>query len=138
MADEYAAGRPAHPAALYDALEPLRGRLVVEGGCGTGISTRALIDRGAIVYPFDIGPAVIRKAIELTPGLPAVVADGNHLPMREGCADLVCFGQSWHWLDPRRASTRRGAGACGPVAGGPDGGRMHGPMPSLGSTRTST
>ena len=100
MANEYAAGRPAHPDDVYDALEPLAGRVVVDGGCGTGISTRALIDRGAVVFPFDIGPAVIRKAIEVTPGLPAVVADGNRLPMRDGCADLVCFGQSWHWLDP--------------------------------------
>ena len=28
------------------------------------------------------------------------MADGSHLPIRDGCADLLCFGQSWHWLDP--------------------------------------
>ena len=100
MADEYAAGRPEHAMGVYDALEPLRDRVVVEGGCGTGISTRALLDRGARVIPFDIGPVVLGKAIERTPDLRAVVADGVAIPLRDGCADLVCFGQSWHWLDP--------------------------------------
>src|SRR6266496_2273830 len=28
-----------------------------------------------------------------------VVADGARSPLRGGCADLVCFAQSWHWLD---------------------------------------
>jgi hypothetical protein len=32
---------------------------------------------------------VLRKAIEVTPGLPAIVADGSHLPIRDGCADLA-------------------------------------------------
>lgn len=102
MADDYDAGRPEHADAMYDALEPLAGQVVVEGGCGTGISTRELLARGAAVLPFDIGPVVLRKAVDHTPGLPAVVADGNALPYRDARADLICFGQSWHWLDPAR------------------------------------
>jgi SAM-dependent methyltransferase len=104
MAEEYAAGRPDHAPQMYDALGPLRGSVVLEGGCGTGISTRALRARGAIVFPFDIGTAVIGKAREQDPDLPAVVADGSRMPFRDACADLVCFGQAWHWLDPDRRS----------------------------------
>jgi len=100
VADEYAAGRPTHPDEVFDALEPLAGRVVLDGGAGTGIATRALLDRNASVVPFDIGSSVLRKAIERTPGLMAVVADGAQLPFRDECADLVCFAQSWHWLDP--------------------------------------
>jgi SAM-dependent methyltransferase len=100
VAEEYAAGRPAHPDGIFDALEPLGGRTVLEGGAGTGIATRALLDRGARVVPFDIGATVLRKAVEQTRRLPAVVADGVRLPFRAQCADLVCFAQSWHWLRP--------------------------------------
>jgi SAM-dependent methyltransferase len=101
VADEYEAGRPGYPPEIYDALGPLAGQLTLEIGAGTGIATRQLLDRGATVIPLDIGPVMLRKAKQSTPRLPAVVADGTNLPLRTGCADLVCFAQSWHWLDER-------------------------------------
>ena len=105
VADEYDAGRPDYPEAMFDALEPLGGRLVLEGGAGTGNATRALLARGARVVPFDIGQKVLRKAVDHTPGLPAVAADGGVLPFADGCADLICYAQSWHWVDARRRWT---------------------------------
>jgi SAM-dependent methyltransferase len=102
VADEYDAGRPDHPEALFDELEPLAGARVLEGGAGTGIATRALLLRGARVFPFDVGAGVLRKAIQRSPGLPAVVADGTVLPFRDRSADLICFAQSWHWLDEQQ------------------------------------
>jgi len=102
VADVYDAARPTYPDAVYDALEPIAGAVVLEGGAGTGIATRALHDRGGRVIPFDIGPMILRIALTRTPGLTPVVADGASLPFRDTCADLVCFAQSWHWLDPSR------------------------------------
>jgi SAM-dependent methyltransferase len=102
VADVYDAARPPYPESVYDALGPLTGALVLEGGAGTGIATRALLRRGARVVPFDVGRAILRKAVARTPGLPAVVADGAVLPFLDACADLVCFAQSWHWLEPTR------------------------------------
>ena len=102
VADAYDVARPAYPERVYDALEPLAGQLVLEGGAGTGIATRALTSRGARVVPFDIGALILRKAVARTPGLPALVADGARLPFRDDSADLMCFAQSWHWLDPHR------------------------------------
>jgi len=102
VADEYEAGRPDYPEQLFDALEPLDGTLVLEGGAGTGIATRGLLRRGARVFPFDVGGGVLRKAVRQTPELPAVVADGATLPFRDRCADMICFAQSWHWLDEAR------------------------------------
>jgi SAM-dependent methyltransferase len=99
---EYEAGRPGYPEAVYDALEPLVGAFVLEGGAGTGIATRDLIRRGAKVVPFDVGSKVLGRAVLMTPALRAVVADGASLPFRDSCADVLCFAQSWHWLDRDR------------------------------------
>lgn len=109
VADEYDAGRPIHPADVYDALEPLAGRRLLDVGAGTGISTRSLLARGADVVAVDMGPAMLRQARSRTPDLPAVIGDGAALPVRSGTADLVCFAQSWHWIDEltRVAESRR-------------------------------
>jgi SAM-dependent methyltransferase len=105
VAEEYDRGRTAHPDGVYEALGPLAGRRVLDVGAGTGIATRALLDRGAVVAAFDIGPSMLARAVARTPGLPAVVADGARLPVRPGTVDLLTFAQSWHWLDPDRRAT---------------------------------
>jgi SAM-dependent methyltransferase len=99
VADQYDAGRPSYPPGILDALGPLRGLLVLDVGAGTGIATRQLRGRGASVIAVDLGRAVLGRAAARTPGLMAVVADGAVLPVRSGAADLICFAQSWHWLD---------------------------------------
>lgn len=100
VADDYNAARPGYPNALYDALEPLRGQRVLEGGAGTGIATAALIARGAHVIAVDLGPGMLRHAVTRLPELPAVVADGATTPFRTASFDLVCWAQAWHWVRP--------------------------------------
>ncbi|MDP1793741.1 MAG: methyltransferase domain-containing protein [Acidimicrobiales bacterium] len=100
VVDEYDRGRPSYPDGVFDALGPLDGRRVADVGAGTGIATRQLVERGADVVAFDAGPAVLGQAKRRTPELPAVVADGAHLPVRDNAFDLATFAQSWHWLDP--------------------------------------
>jgi SAM-dependent methyltransferase len=101
IVDEYDAARPGYPEAVFDALGPLEEALVVEGGCGTGIATRRLIERGATVVGVEIGPKMLRRAIERSPELLAVRGDAARLPIVDHCADLLCFAQSWHWVDGR-------------------------------------
>jgi SAM-dependent methyltransferase len=100
---EYDAARPTYPAAVYDLLESRSGALaaktIADGGAGTGIVGRQLLERDAVVLAFDPGPGVLRQARVRTPGLPAVIAEAEAVPIRSGVLDLVCFGQSWHWVD---------------------------------------
>ncbi len=102
VADEYDAARPSYPGGVFDALGALEGLRVLDVGAGTGIATRALMDRLARVVAVDPGSEVLRRAAARTPALAAVVADGALLPVPTGVVDLVCFAQSWHWLDETR------------------------------------
>ena len=100
VADEYDVARPSYPAEVFDALEPLAGLRVLDVGAGTGIATRPLITRTAEVVAIDPGRELLRRARAHTEGLVAVAADGTALPVRSNTVDLVCFAQSWHWLNP--------------------------------------
>ncbi len=104
LAAAYAAARPSYPDQVFTDIEriadrSLAGADVIEVGAGTGIATRLLLDRGARVVPVEPGPGMLAQLLERTPGLPVVRADGEALPFRSGVADLVCYAQSWHWVD---------------------------------------
>lgn len=102
LAEDYDAARPAYPDGLYQALEdaagPLAGKLVLEGGAGTGIATRQLAARGARTVALDIGERMLRRALAHSPEACFLLADANATPLRDGCVDLACFAQSWHWF----------------------------------------
>jgi SAM-dependent methyltransferase len=50
---------------MLDAVEPLRGRRVLDFACGAGVTSAFLAQRGAVVTGIDISPASIRRAREL-------------------------------------------------------------------------
>ncbi|MHB1911969.1 MAG: class I SAM-dependent methyltransferase [Acidimicrobiales bacterium] len=115
-AAEYDAARPIYPDGVYDLLDSLvgglSGKVVADGGAGTGVATRQLLGRGAWVVPFDPGPAMLGHALERTPALPVVVADAARVPLRSSSVDLVCFAQSWHWVDQALGTSEAGRVLC--------------------------
>lgn len=108
LAEDYDAARPSYPDGLYQALEeaagPLAGKLVLDVGAGTGISTRQLSARGARAVAMDIGERMLRRAQARSPQSCFLIADGTAAPLRDGCADVACFAQSWHWFTGGRAA----------------------------------
>jgi SAM-dependent methyltransferase len=102
-AAEYDAARPSYPEALFDHVEaaagPLAGRLVLDWGAGTGISSRQLAGRGARVVLFDIGEQMLRYARARDPRSRCTLAHGSHMPVRAASADLTTFAQSFHWFE---------------------------------------
>ena len=119
VADEYDAARPDYPEALFDALEPLAGRVILEGGAGTGIATRGLLRHDATSHSIRCrsrGPEEGRGAHAGPPG------------RRRGRGDLA-FPRSLRGHDLLRAVValaRRGAAVRGigarPSRGWPVGG----------------
>ena len=101
VADDYDRARPRYPAGVFDLLSEvaggLAGRLVVEGGSGTGIATRELTARGARVVAVEPGGEMLRIGASV-PGAMPVQADAAALPVKDRSADLCCYAQSWHWL----------------------------------------
>ncbi len=111
-ADEYDAARPSYPELVYDLLEsvagPLPGKVAGDGGTGTGIVARQLLERGARVIGFDPGPGMLRHAARHNPRPLLVAAEAGAAPFRTACLELLCFGQSWHWVD-QEAGAREAA-----------------------------
>src|SRR5687767_4887971 len=112
-AERYARGRPFfHPLVLgrvkefFGLREPLARALDV--GCGTGLSTAALLELASEAAGVDASAAMIAHAPRRA-GLAFVVADAERLPFGEGAFDLLTVSQVLHWLDRGRffAEARR-------------------------------
>ena len=108
VAASYAAGRPNYPAALYDTLASQLGRSltgvhVVDLGAGTGIASRQLAERGAVVTAVELSGPMIAQLAATSPRVRPVRGSATALPLRRQCADLVTSAQAWHWMDPALA-----------------------------------
>ena len=78
-------------------LEPVRGDLVLELGCGSGLLTRYLVDAGHRVVATDASPAMLALARETAPGAdvrPLVLPDA---PLPE-CDAVVSVGHVLSYL----------------------------------------
>lgn len=73
---------------------------MLDVGAGTGIASRQLAERGAVVTSLDVSEPMLRRA-----GGRRVVADAAVLPVRDGAVDLVTCAQAWHWVDHERTAT---------------------------------
>ncbi|MCD2195648.1 class I SAM-dependent methyltransferase [Actinomycetospora endophytica] len=116
LAADYDRIRPGYPAA---AIAALPGGPVVDVGAGTGKLTRALVAAGHRVVAVEPDPGM--RAVLVGHDLPGVeVYDGvgERLPVPDGAAASVVYGQAWHWVDPDAASAeaRRVLGPDGLLA----------------------
>jgi SAM-dependent methyltransferase len=109
LADVYAKHRPNYPAAAVDHVIRRCGltgdALLVDVGCGTGISTRQFAAHGIPVIGVEPNDAMRARA-EAEPGPTTIryvqgTAEATELP--DGCATAVLAAQAFHWFDPPRA-----------------------------------
>ena len=119
VARRYAHARPYyHRSALALAAGQLgiaRARLAVDVACGTGLSTRAVLDLADRVVALDASPAMLRAARPQSRAR-YLVAAAERIPLRDAAADLATVGAAFHWFDQPRAFAelarvlRRGGG----------------------------
>ena len=102
-ANEYARFRPGYPAAAIDTLLSGFGDpatlTALDAGAGTGISARALADRGLRVWAIEPN-AAMRAAAAPHPGVTFVDATAEHTGLPDASVDLVASFQAFHWFEP--------------------------------------
>jgi SAM-dependent methyltransferase len=103
FAAQYARFRPRPPVALLELLcryaRVERPALVVDLGCGTGLSTRAWAGRAERVVGIEPNAAMLAAA-EAAPGVEYRNAFAQATGLDDGCADVVTCAQSLHWMEP--------------------------------------
>jgi SAM-dependent methyltransferase len=101
-ADTYARFRPGYPEALVDwvlATTGLRSpALVLDVGCGTGLSTRAFAARGLDVVGVDPTEEMLEHA-RRAGGARYQRGESTATGLPPGSVTLVISGQAFHWFD---------------------------------------
>jgi SAM-dependent methyltransferase len=98
-AERYDRYRPRYPDAVIDALlgpEP-QGLAVLDVGCGTGIASTQIADRGADVLGVEVAPRMAE--IARGHGIEVELSAFEEWDPAGRTFDLVTSAQAWHWLD---------------------------------------
>jgi SAM-dependent methyltransferase len=75
--------------AALDATSPLRGRCVLDAGCGSGLAVRIAAYKGALPFGLDASEALLEVARARTPEGDFRVGDIEELPWPESTFDFV-------------------------------------------------
>lgn len=106
FAHSYDRFRPAPPDDFGPLLTQLiqieRPELVVDLGCGTGLSTRYWAERAAQVVGVEPSPGMIAEARAGTPqpNVSYLEGYGHQVSLPGQCADIITCCDSLHWMEP--------------------------------------
>lgn len=108
FAAHYDSCRPQVPRVLIDVLTQIaqsqRPKLVVDLGCGTGLSTRLWSEVAETVIGIEPNPQMRQQAIiHPETALNVTYRDGysHQTGLPDGCADIVTCAQALHWMEPQ-------------------------------------
>lgn len=98
----YSRGRPGFPPGalqwLREDLQLASGKTVLELGAGTGKFTALLTKTGAEVIAVEPVMAMLERLAEDLPGVHALPATAQMLPLAAASVDVVICAQSFHWF----------------------------------------
>ncbi len=99
QAEAYDRFRPTYPDAVIDELlgPAPAGLDVLDVGCGTGIASRQIAQRGANVLGVELGPRMAE--IARGHGIEVEIAAFEGWDAAGRTFDRVTSAQAWHWLD---------------------------------------
>ncbi len=99
--------RPAPPMEVLDVLAHVAGTarpsVVVDLGCGTGLSTRAWAERAEGIVGVEPNPRMVERARAATAqtNVRYIEAYASDTGLPGGEADLVTACQAFHWMEPQ-------------------------------------
>ncbi|MGP8058117.1 MAG: class I SAM-dependent methyltransferase, partial [Acidimicrobiales bacterium] len=125
VAAAYDRFRPAPPADAVAWVLPDPCRTALDVGAGTGALTRRLVDRADRVLAVEPDPRMLEVLTARSPGVGAVQASAENLPVASGSVDCVTVSSAWHWMEADRATAEIGrvlrpGGVLGVVWNGAD------------------
>src|SRR2546427_3821565 len=103
---EYDRYRPSPPAVVLSVLMTHAGtdrpRLVVDLGCGTGLSTRAWAGHAMRVIGVEANAKMVAQARAVTGAANVEFVEGfaHEAAVDDDSADIVTCAQSFHWMEP--------------------------------------
>lgn len=112
---------------VLDLLAPRPGEHILDLGCGDGLLTSRLMERGCVAVGVDASPDMVRAARER--GVDARLLDAASLDF-ESCFDAVFSNAALHWMQDADAVIHGVARALKP------GGRFIGEMGGRGNVAT--
>jgi ubiquinone/menaquinone biosynthesis C-methylase UbiE len=106
----YSQARPGYPGSLLDYLcsecKVSQGDKVADIGAGTGISSRALADRGLLVTAVEPNEAMLEEARsheEYRDKITYVQASAEHTELPPDAFQAVVSAQAFHWFEAQKA-----------------------------------
>ncbi|MBU6452638.1 MAG: class I SAM-dependent methyltransferase [Cyanobacteria bacterium REEB67] len=113
LAETYARCRPSYPSDAVDFIAAVAGltpaALIVDVGCGTGISSRLFAERGYSVCGIEPNDDMRQKAEEeeeegrRSKSIKYSAGTAEDTGIDAEAADLVLSAQAFHWFDPVKA-----------------------------------
>ncbi len=93
---------------VYKHLDPVKGRLALDAGCGTGLYSIRLARKGAYVIGIDQSEKMLEMALQkstsITPVIQYFQGDLHHLPFQNNIFDLlICITALEFCIDPIKA-----------------------------------
>jgi SAM-dependent methyltransferase len=80
-----------------------RNARILDLGCGTGISTRQVAEKGGVVIGCDVDEQMINEAKQSNDGLEYLVAKAENLPFGDEEFDAVTTFSAFHWFANEKA-----------------------------------
>jgi SAM-dependent methyltransferase len=85
--------------ALATSVGDLKGKRILDAGCGIGVFSAALLAEGAHVFGVDFSPKAIDFARRVTPGGTFNVASLETLPFKDEFDCVICIDVLFHVVD---------------------------------------
>lgn len=103
VAEQYDRLRPPPAPDAVEWLLPANCSVAVDVAAGTGLFTRALLDRVPQVIAVEPDSRMRAVLASRSPQLVVLDGVGEAIPIEDASADAVCVSSAWHWMDPDRA-----------------------------------